>query len=193
MVIRPAHPAEGERLREITAAAKGVLGLRARARAAPGRRRSTSRRTGWRARTRSSPRRADERSDGPRSCRPAQGVCVLEHLWVDAGADSPRRRDAALPPRSRPRARPGRDRHGVGGRAERARVLRADGWPAGAHGHVRVGARALGHGRVAPAVIQATSRTPLARRRCRRRAALEGRAATTQGGVRCEAGSAPSS
>ncbi|HEX5249909.1 MAG TPA: GNAT family N-acetyltransferase [Gaiellales bacterium] len=82
MVIRPAHPDEGERLREITAAAKGFWGYdRERVRA-------------WAAALDLSP----ERLVGARAfvaevdgvavgwaevLPPDEAVCVLEHLWVE--------------------------------------------------------------------------------------------------------------
>lgn len=82
MVIRPAHPSEGERLREITAAAKGFWGYDAeRVRA-------------WAAALDLSPERlagADvlvAELDGiavgwAEILPPDAGVCVLEHLWVE--------------------------------------------------------------------------------------------------------------
>lgn len=82
MVIRPAHPDEGERLREITAAAKGFWGYdRARVRA-------------WAASLDLSPKRLAAAhalvaevvgvAVGWAEILPADaGVCVLEHLWVE--------------------------------------------------------------------------------------------------------------
>jgi GNAT superfamily N-acetyltransferase len=82
MVIRRAHPDEGERLREITAAAKGFWGYDA------GRVRA------WAASLDLAPQRlaaahafVAEADGGPigwaELLPPAGGVCVLEHLWVD--------------------------------------------------------------------------------------------------------------
>jgi GNAT superfamily N-acetyltransferase len=82
MVIRPAHPDEGEALREIAAAAKGFWGYDgARVRA-------------WAASLDLSPPRlraahafaaeADGRAIGwAEILPPTAGVCVLEHLWVE--------------------------------------------------------------------------------------------------------------
>ena len=82
MVIRRAHPDEGERLREITAAAKGFWGYDAeRVRA-------------WAASLDLAPQRlaaadafvveADGGAIGWAELLPPDGgVCVLEHLWVD--------------------------------------------------------------------------------------------------------------
>jgi GNAT superfamily N-acetyltransferase len=147
MVVRPAHSDEGERLREITAAAKGYWGydpVRVRA---------------WAAALDLSPDRlasahafVAEEGGGAigwaEILPPEAGVCVLEHLWVE-------------PVRIRRGVGSQLFRHGVGGGAERPRLLRAHGWPLAAHDHLRVGSRALDHGHSAPSVIQATSRTPL--------------------------------
>jgi len=82
MVIRPAHPSEGERLREITAAAKGFWGY------------DGERVRAWAASLDLSP----ERLAGAHTfvaemggvavgwaeiLPPDAGVCVLEHLWVE--------------------------------------------------------------------------------------------------------------
>jgi GNAT superfamily N-acetyltransferase len=82
MVIRPAHPGEGERLREITAAAKGFWGY------------DPQRVRGWAASLDLSPDRlaracafvaeADGGAIGWAEILPPEGgVCVLEHLWVE--------------------------------------------------------------------------------------------------------------
>ena len=82
MVIRPAHADEGERLREITAAAKGVWGYD------PGLVRA------WAGSLDLSPGRlgaahvfvadVDGRAIGWAEILPPEGgVCVLEHLWVE--------------------------------------------------------------------------------------------------------------
>ena len=82
MVIRPAHADEGERLREITAAAKGHWGYE------PGRV------DAWAAALDLSPERlagahafvaaADGGAIGwAEILPPAGGICVLEHLWVE--------------------------------------------------------------------------------------------------------------
>jgi GNAT superfamily N-acetyltransferase len=81
MVIRPADPAEGERLREIAAAAKGVWGY------------EPERVHAWAASLDLSPGRlasahafvaeVDGRAIGwAEILPPGEGVCVLEHLWV---------------------------------------------------------------------------------------------------------------
>ena len=82
MVIRPAFPGEGERLREIAAAAKGYWGYDAELVRA------------WAASLDLSPARlagakvfvaeVDARALGwAELLPPAGGVCVLEHLWVE--------------------------------------------------------------------------------------------------------------
>jgi GNAT superfamily N-acetyltransferase len=82
MVIRPAHPDEGERLREITAAAKGFWGY------------DPARVREWAASLDLSPQRlavahalvaeTDGRAIGWAEILPPEGgVCVLEHLWIE--------------------------------------------------------------------------------------------------------------
>jgi hypothetical protein len=82
MVIRRAHPDEGERLREITAAAKGFWGYDA------------ERVCAWAASLDLAPQRlaaahafvaeADGGAIGWAELLPPDGgACVLEHLWVD--------------------------------------------------------------------------------------------------------------
>ena len=82
MVIRPAHPDEGERLREITAAAKGFWGY------------DPARVREWAASLDLSPQRlavahalvaeTDGRAIGWAEVLPPEGgVCVLEHLWIE--------------------------------------------------------------------------------------------------------------
>ncbi len=82
MVIRPAHSGEGERLREITAAAKGLWGY------------DPARVGAWAAALDLSPGRlaaahafvaeVDGGAIGWAEILPPEvGVCVLEHLWVE--------------------------------------------------------------------------------------------------------------
>jgi GNAT superfamily N-acetyltransferase len=82
MVIRPAHPDEGERLREITAAAKGFWGY------------DGDRVRAWTASLDLSPERLARahafvaETDGgaigwAEILPPDGGVCVLEHLWIE--------------------------------------------------------------------------------------------------------------
>jgi GNAT superfamily N-acetyltransferase len=156
MVIRAARLDEGDALREIVVAAKGFWGY------------DEALVRSWAASLDLSPGRlatahafvaeADGRAVGWAEVLPPQdGVCVLEHLWVE----------------------PGSMRRGVGsrlfrhaaGRARelgaasmeweaepaRARLLRPDGRRAGGHGDVRVGPGAPGHGRLTRSVIQPTS------------------------------------
>jgi len=84
MVIRPAHPNEGERLREITAAAKGFWGY------------DGERVRAWAGSLDLSPERLAgahvlvAEVDGvavgwAEILPPDAGVCVLEHLWVEPG------------------------------------------------------------------------------------------------------------
>ena len=84
MVIRRAHPTEGERLREITAAAKGFWGY------------DGERVRAWAASLDLSPERlagahafvaeVDGVAVGWAEILPPDGgVCVLEHLWVEPG------------------------------------------------------------------------------------------------------------
>ena len=84
MVIRRAHPTEGERLREITAAAKGFWGY------------DGERVRAWGASLDLSPERlagahafvaeVDGVAVGWAEILPPDGgVCVLEHLWVEPG------------------------------------------------------------------------------------------------------------
>jgi len=82
MVIRPAHADEGEHLREITAAAKGVWGY------------DTGRVRAWARSLDLSPQRlvsahafvaetAGAAIAWAEILPPADGICVLEHLWVE--------------------------------------------------------------------------------------------------------------
>ncbi|HXD71415.1 MAG TPA: GNAT family N-acetyltransferase [Gaiellales bacterium] len=84
MVIRPAHSDEGERLREITAAAKGFWGYdgeRVRAWAA-----SLDLRPERLAGAHAFVAEADGAAVGWAELLPPDaGVCVLEHLWVEPG------------------------------------------------------------------------------------------------------------
>lgn len=128
MVIRPAHADEGERLREITAAAKGVWGY------------DTARVRAWAGSLDLSPQRLASahafvaETDGAvigwaEILPPEDGICVLEHLWVEPAR---MRRGAGSALSATPRREPPAwARPPWSGRPSQTRAVSTRGWAAG--------------------------------------------------------------